>query len=176
MTATVKTLERDATNNLLVKGLALASEVQGRHLEFVTDFIMGINSNPVDVCSAPEPDLVYTLHDDADGMIIETSIDLSCVVASVQASTAGERVITINNVVRDCELTGCDGTSINENKKIALTHSDQNAEDVLIFLTNNGAPVTTDSLGNSLPEYYVMSYGQLKFLSIVNGKIDGILA
>lgn len=149
---------------------------QWRFNEWVLNYIMGCDRCPCDICSAPEPDYVYVLQHNDDGEITDCGLDFSCVMDSEKTPTVGCRVICIDNKVRDCELTGCDGVSINEQKKIYLCHSDcENEEPVRIYLKNNGEPVTHDEHGNTVQEYYLIAAGQLKFLCVVNGRITRIV-
>ena len=153
---------------------------QWRFNAWVLNYIMGCNSTPCDICSSPEPDYIYVLNYDDDGHITDDGLDLNCVVKSEKKPTVGCRVITIDNVVRDCELTGCDGVSINEQKKVYLCHSceedeETDVEPVKIYLTNNGAPVTHDQHGNPVQDHYLLVAGQLKYLCVVNGRITRIV-
>lgn len=156
--------------------VASLMERQWRFNEWVLNYIMGCGDNcPCDICSAPEPDYVYLLNYDADGNITDDGLNFDCVMPSQKAPLTGCRVIYIDNKVRDCELTGCDGVSISVNKKIYLCHSAQNDEPVRIYLRNNGVEVTQDEHGNPVPEYYLIGTGQLKYLCIVNGRITRIV-
>lgn len=143
-------------------------------------YLLGCGDCPCEVCSAPVADYTYELQFDTDGHVIDTTLDLSCVLNSVKFP--GERVITIDCKVRNCELTGCEGVSINETTKVYLTYCDCVDEadrdcsvPVKVFLTNNGEPVTEDQFGNPVPEYYLIGEGELKYLCIVNGHIVKIV-
>ena len=132
------------------------------------------------MCSSDlTPDYTYTLNYDEDGHVTDTALDLSCVLESNK--NACERHLTINNQVRDCELTGCDGVSVNERTKVALTHCDGGCDPdptgfpVTLWLKNNGEPVTQNEFGNPVPVSYLVGPGQLKWLCIVNGRIVGIV-
>jgi hypothetical protein len=150
-------------------------ERQWRFNKWVLDYVVGCGGCPCDPSSVCDPDMVLLLDTDAEGHIIEDGIDFSCVAPSQKAPNFGCRIITINNKVRNCELNGCEGTSINEQKKIYLCHSQENEEEVRIYLQNNSEPVTHDEFGNVVPEYYVIGTGQLKWLCVVNGRITRIV-
>jgi hypothetical protein len=145
-------------------------------------YLLGCGECPCEPCSAPVADYVYDLQYDADGHVLDKSLDLSCVLPSDKFP--GEKVITINDKVRNCELTGCDGISVNQNCKVYLTNCNEcdpcvteNCSDdtVRVFLTNNGEPVTEDQYGNPVPESYLLGAGELKYLCIVNGRIVKIV-
>jgi hypothetical protein len=164
---------------------------QWRLNNWMTRYIMGCGECPCDICSVPEPNQVYQLQFDGDGHITDETLDLSCVPTTdcTNGTTiCGLRVITIDNKVRNCELTGCAGVSVSEQKKVYLTHCDATEESawndknrpdaknpVRIYLTNNGVPVTEDEFGNPVQEYYLLGEGQLKFLCVVNGRITRIV-
>jgi hypothetical protein len=166
--------------------IASLTERQWRLNGWSTRYIMGCGECPCDICSVPEQDLVYTINYDQDGNVTDETLDLSCVVES--RKFPGKRVITINDKVKDCELTGCDGVSVCEHTKVYLTLCDaaadrpwnnndlgNDAEVVYIYLTNNGVPVSEDEFGNPVPEYYVLGVGQIKYLCIVAGRITRIV-
>jgi hypothetical protein len=168
--------------------LAKLEERQWRLNHWMTRYIMGCGDCPCEICSVPEPNQVYTLQYDADGHITDETLDLSCVppldctqtTLEFPSSSCGHRVVTINNEVRNCELTGCRGVSVSENKKVYLTHCDADNENysnlpVKVYLTNNGVPVTKDEFGNPVPEFYLLGVGQLKFVCVVNGRITRIV-
>jgi len=141
-------------------------------------YILGCGDCPCDFCSAPTPDYVYELDFNAAGEVSDQALDLSCVMPSEVEH--GKRVICINNRVRDCELTGCEGVSIRENCKIYLTHCEENPVPVTVYLKNNGAPVTHDEFGNPVPASFLIGgsgrcvTGDVKYLCVVNGHIRGI--
>lgn len=155
-------------------------ERQWRLNNWSTKYLLGCGELcPCDICSAPTPDYSYTLNFNEAGHVTDEALDLSCVMFSNKEAMT--RVITINNQVRDCELTGCEGVSVNERKKVYLTHcecseydSDLCAMPVKIYLQNNGAAVTHDEFGNEVPAYYLLGEGQVKYLCIVNGRITKI--
>lgn len=164
---------------------------QWRLNTWMTRYIMGCGDCPCDICSVPEPDQIYTLQADRAGNITDETLDLSCVPKSAcNDGVCNLRVITINNNVRNCELNGCEGVSVSEQKKVYLTHCEEfgsnsldwNDKDrkeasksVRIYLTNNGVRVTEDEFGNTVPEYYLIGPGQIKFLCVVNGRITRIV-
>jgi hypothetical protein len=152
-------------------------ERQWRLNAWTTKYILGCGECACDICSVPEPDYTYTLQYDADGHVTDTTLDLSCVLPSEKAPLVGCRVIYIDNVVRDCELTGCQGVSVSEQKYVYLTHCEPETTEgaVRIYLKNNGVAVTEDQFGNPVPEYYLIGEGQLKYLCIVNGRIVRIV-
>jgi hypothetical protein len=170
--------------------LASLGARQWRLNTWMTRYIMGCGECPCDICSVPEPNQIYTLQYDMAGHITDETLDLSCVPKSPCTDGICDlRVITINNNVRDCELTGCEGVSVSEQKKVFLTHCDAEPDDLVwndksrpdakksvrIYLTNNGAKVTEDEFGNAVPEYYLIGPGQIKFLCVVNGRITRIV-
>lgn len=152
--------------------VASVLERQWRLNAWLRKYVMGCAEGPCDICSAPEPDFILEITGDADGHLqnTEKAFDLSCVPESVEHP--GERVITIDVKTRDCELTGCDGLTITENGTIFLTLCDceEQGTNVKVYLTNNNSPVTEDEMGNPVPECYVLSPGQVKFLLIVGGR------
>jgi hypothetical protein len=157
---------------------------QWRLNSWMTKNLMGCAECPCDICSVPEADMVVTLNYDDDGHITDETLDLSCVPegnCAINQPLCRVRIVTINNNVRNCELTGCTGVSVSEQKKVYLTHCEQtpntpnDPKPVRIYLTNNGVPVTEDEFGNPVQEYYLLGEGQLKFLCVVNGRITRIV-
>jgi len=157
---------------------------QWRLNNWTQKYILGCGECPCDICSVPEPNQIYTLQYDGDGHITDETLDLSCVPTTNCTNgqtSCGLRIITLNNDVRNCELTGCNGVSVSEQKKIFVTHCDETPNSpnsptpVRIYVTNNGSPVTEDEFGNPVQEYYLLGEGQLKFLCIVNGRITKII-
>jgi hypothetical protein len=149
---------------------------------WTTSWLMNCDVCPCDPCSVPLADQTIMLeYEPETGKITEKSIDLSCVVKTDCPEC--DRRITINNKVRDCELTGCDGVSVSERCKVYLTHcqdcldpeEDGECTPVKIFLQNNGMPVTQDEFGNPVPPYYLLAQGQLKYLCVVDGRIRRIV-
>jgi hypothetical protein len=160
--------------------VAILGGRQWRLNNWLTQNMLGCIDCPCEISSVPQANLPFTLNY-ADGRITDECLDLSSVIKNPDCSlgNCGERIVTINNQVRDCELTGCEGVSINENKKVYLTHccasSDNDTTPIKIYLTNNGVPVTEDEFGNKVPEFYLLGVGQIKYLCVVNGRITRIV-
>lgn len=179
-------MTKSMSNHQVQTSVANLLERQWRFNGWVKKYQMGCGATPCDPCSVMEPDTVMQLSYDSDGNLLDESVQLACVPLSNKFPS--ERVITINANVRNCELTGCEGISTRVTQKVYVVYCECSEDDeeheatwegdqevVRVFLTNNGAPVTTDEFGNPVPASYLVGKNQLKYLCVVNGAITKLV-